>query len=97
MPRSLLSKFAAYIDRHREAVAGRHVAARSGDRWYRTIDRVYAELVQRPKLLIPDIKGASTVVLDEGHYYPHHNLYFVTAEDWDIRALQTVCGLPSAS
>ncbi len=89
-PLAAYPKFAAYIDRHREAVAGRHVAARSGDRWYRTIDRVYAELVQRPKLLIPDIKGASTVVLDEGHYYPHHNLYFVTAEDWDIRALQTV-------
>ncbi len=83
-------RFSAYIDLHREAIAGRHVAARSAERWYRTIDRIYPELVQRPKLLIPDIKGESTVVLDEGHFYPHHNLYFVTSDDWDIRALQTV-------
>jgi len=82
--------FRDYLHSHREAVAGRHVAARSGDGWYRTIDRIYPELVTQPKLLVPDIKGEAVFVLDEGKYYPHHNLYYITAADWDLRALQAV-------
>ncbi|MDP1696815.1 MAG: Eco57I restriction-modification methylase domain-containing protein [Xanthomonadaceae bacterium] len=83
-------RFAAYLERHRSAVAARHVAMRSADGWYRTIDRIYPGLVQQHKLLIPDIKGESTVVLDPGQYYPHHNLYYITSDVWDLRALQTV-------
>jgi len=83
-------RFAAYLYKHYEAVAGRHVAARSGEGWYRTIDRIYPELVQQPKLLVPDIKGEAVFVLDEGHYYPHHNLYFITSREWDLRALRCV-------
>ncbi len=82
--------FAAYVDIHREAIAGRHVASKNPTGWYRTIDRIYPELVTRQKLLIPDIKGEATVVLDEGICYPHHNLYYVISDDWDLRALQTV-------
>lgn len=83
-------RFGVYIDRHREAIAGRHVARRSGASWYRTIDRVYADLASTPKLLIPDIKGSATVAFDSGDYYPHHNLYFVTSDTWDLKALQCV-------
>jgi hypothetical protein len=83
-------RFAAYLHAHREAVAARHVANRSGSGWYRTIDRIYPELVQRPKLLVPDIKGEASFVLDEGRYYPHHNLYYVTSDTWDLAALRTV-------
>lgn len=82
--------FSRFLDQHREAVAGRHVAARNPAGWYRTIDRIYPELVAQPKLLIPDIKGESVVVYDEGRCYPHHNLYYVVSDDWDLRALQTV-------
>ena len=81
--------FGAYIRTHADALGKRHVAQKSGS-WYRTIDRVYAELSSTPKLLIPDIKGEATVVLDEGKFYPHHNLYYVTASAWDLRALATV-------
>ena len=83
-------RFAAYLQQHYQAIAGRHVATRSGEGWYRTIDRIYPELVQQPKLLVPDIKGEAVFVLDEGRYYPHHNLYFITARDWDLRALRCV-------
>lgn len=82
--------FSRFLRRHREAVAGRHVAGKNPAGWYRTIDRIYPELVTQPKLLIPDIKGESMVVYDEGRFYPHHNLYYVVSEDWDLRALQTV-------
>jgi hypothetical protein len=83
-------RFAAYLKQHHDAVAGRHVASRSGADWYRTIDRIYPELVAQPKLLVPDIKGEAVFVLDEGGYYPHHNLYYVTSNDWDLRALRCV-------
>ena len=29
-------------------------------------------------------------MFEEGKLYPHHNLYFVTSEEWDLRALQAV-------
>ena len=83
-------EFAAYVAGHREALRSRHVARRSGEAWYRTIDRVYAELTRTPKLLIPDIKGEPMVVLDQGRYYPHHNLYHVTSSRWDLAALATI-------
>jgi hypothetical protein len=83
-------RFAAYITKHGAAIRQRHVSQKNPDRWYRTIDRIYPDLTHTPKLLIPDIKGGANVVLDEGHYYPHHNLYFVTSDSWDLRALRTV-------
>jgi len=58
--------------------------------WYRTIDRITPALAARPKLLIPDIKGESHIVFEGGELYPSHNLYYVTSDDWDLRALQAV-------
>ena len=48
------------------------------------------ELVAKPKLLIPDIKGDAHIVYDKGGFYPHHNLYYITSEEWDLQALQAV-------
>ena len=44
----------------------------------------------KPKLLIPDIKGGAHIVFEDGKLYPHHNLYYVTSDVWDLRALQAV-------
>jgi hypothetical protein len=76
-----------YLRKHAEEIRSRHVARGNERRWYRTIDRVYPSLVHVPKLLIPDIAGSNEVVLDEGHFHPHHNLYFVTSSSWDMRVL----------
>lgn len=70
------------------AVRRRHVSQRSNGFWFRTIDRVYPELVTKPKLLIPDIAGANEVAFDAGGYHPHHNLYFVTSDVWDLEVLR---------
>ncbi|MHB1191426.1 MAG: Eco57I restriction-modification methylase domain-containing protein [Longimicrobiales bacterium] len=83
-------KFAAYLHSHRDALERRHTAQRQPHRWYKTIDRIYPALTATAKLLIPDIKGDATVSLDEGRYYPHHNLYVVTSPRWDLLALQSV-------
>lgn len=79
-----------YLEDRKEVIARRHCAQKSPSNWYRTIDRITSSLTSRPKLLIPDIKGEAQIVYDEGRFYPHHNLYFVTAEEWDLRALQAV-------
>lgn len=88
--------FEAYLSDNREAIARRHVAKKNPRNWFKTIDRIYPALAKTPKLLIPDIKGEPTVVYDEGHYYPHHNFYYVVSKTWDLRALQAVLLSPVA-
>lgn len=79
-----------YFEARREIIAARNCAKRNPQSWYRTIDRIYPALVKEKKLLIPDIKGEANVVYETGHYYPHHNLYYITSSEWDLRALQAV-------
>jgi hypothetical protein len=81
---------AAYFELHQDRIKNRNVAKKNPKSWYRTIDRIYEHLTYLPKLLIPDIKEQPLVVYDEGNYYPHHNLYFITSNQWDLRALQAV-------
>jgi hypothetical protein len=80
----------AYLEGHEAAIRARNVAKRRPEAWYRTIDRIVPALARRPKLLVPDIKGAAHIVLEEGRLYPHHNLYYIVSECWDLRALQAV-------
>ncbi len=80
----------AYLEKNVDAIKQRNCAQRNPNNWYRTIDRITPSLINKPKLLIPDIKGDAHIVLDEGNYYPHHNLYYITSDDWNIRALQKV-------
>src|SRR5690606_9714858 len=80
----------AYLEARRDQIAGRHVAKKAPANWYRTIDRIYPALADRPKLLIPDIKGDAHIVYEDGRLYPHHNLYFIVSDEWDLRALQAV-------
>lgn len=79
-----------YLEDRKGLIARRHVARRNPERWYRTIDRIYPPLAQKPKLLIPDIKGTANIVYEEGRLYPHHNLYYITSDAWDLKALQAV-------
>lgn len=79
-----------YLEARRDAIAGRHVAQKAPARWYRTIDKIDAPLAGRAKLLIPDIKGSAHVVYENDGLYPHHNLYYVIADAWELRALQAV-------
>lgn len=83
-------RLAAYLRRHAEVIRQRHCAKKNPRAWFRTIDRIDSQLARRQKLLIPDIKGKAHVVFEEGQLYPHHNLYFVTSEEWDLKALQAV-------
>lgn len=77
----------AYLERHREALTQRHIAQKNGRSWARTIDRVNSALTVRPKLFVADIKDRLNPVLDRGETYPHHNLYFVQSDGWDLEVL----------
>ena len=80
-------RLARYLKTHVLDIRKRHVAKKAPANWFRTIDRVYPKLVSTPKLLIPDIAGANEVAFDTGCFYPHHNLYFVTSDRWDLETL----------
>jgi hypothetical protein len=77
-----------YLMQRQKELRSRHVAKRGGERsWYRTIDKVYPGLVNKPKLLIQDMKSSIRPVYDKGDYYPHHNLYWITSERWNLEVL----------
>ncbi|MFE4651516.1 Eco57I restriction-modification methylase domain-containing protein [Streptomyces sp. NPDC056707] len=80
-------KLKAYFEKHRAALERRYVAKKHPERWYKTIDKVDHALTDKPKLLLPDMKRTIHPVLDEGGYYPHHNLYYVVSDTWDMRVL----------
>lgn len=79
-------RLSAYLCAHKARLCERHIA-KQGRTWFRTIDRVFPELVRTPKLLIPDIARSIEVTYDAGQYYPHHNLYFVTGNGIDLEVL----------
>ena len=78
---------ASYLECHGERVRARHVARKRPSTWYRTIDRVAPNLQSRPKLLLPDLKAAAHPVLEQGEFYPHHNLYYVVSDAWNLEVL----------
>jgi adenine-specific DNA-methyltransferase len=76
-----------YFEKHATALKKRHTAANKALGWYKTIDRVTHALTVTPKLYIADIKNLLDPVLDSGETYPHHNLYFIQSDEWDLEVL----------
>lgn len=76
-----------YFEEHQERLEKRHVARAHKRNWFRTIDRVNLGLLKKSKLYVPDIKNTIHPVLDEGTSYPHHNLYFIISNRWDLSVL----------
>ncbi len=80
-------KLADYLQANDVRLRARHVGTRRPAQWYRTIDRIDPTLVGRRRLLLPDMKASAHPVLDDGPHYPHHNLYHVTSQRWDLEVL----------
>lgn len=79
-------RLAAYLSRH-PALRERHVARKAPSAWHRTIDKVDAKLTGRQKLLLQDMRTRIHPVLEPGGHYPHHNLYYVVSDTWDMEVL----------
>ncbi len=79
-----------YFNKHSEVLSSRHCAKKNQKRWYRTIDKIHTSLLKQKKLLVPDISREFNIAYDEGKYYPHHNLYYITSNTWNLKALKTI-------
>jgi hypothetical protein len=77
----------SYFEENEAALKKRYTAINNVHGWYKTIDRVTHALVEKPKLYIADIKNTLDPVLDCGETYPHHNLYYIQSEEWDLEVL----------
>jgi adenine-specific DNA-methyltransferase len=77
----------AYFQATGREVRGRFVAKKNPRAWYRTIDKIDHDLTERPKLLLQDMRTVIHPVLEPGGHYPHHNLYYVVSDVWDMEVL----------
>ena len=77
----------AYFDEHESDLLKRNIAKKNPHTWFRTIDRVNHQLTIRHKLYFPDMKLMSNPTLDRGETYPHHNLYYLVSDTWDLEVL----------
>jgi adenine-specific DNA-methyltransferase len=76
-------KLKCYFEQHQIILKQRHTAKVNPDKWFKTIDKIKPELQSKPKLLLPDIAGIKKLLIDEGKFYPHHNLYYITGQSVD--------------
>lgn len=84
-------KTARYLRRHKAKLSERHIIRKLKDKakavWHKTIDKVHHKRSQRPYLALEDLKGYAHPVLVPAGYYPHHGLYAVMSDDWDLTVL----------
>jgi len=78
----------AYLQKNATRLKSRYCVKQRPNVWYRTLDRINYDLLKKPKILMPDIQNGRNVALDEaGCFYPHHNVYWMTSAEWNLRAL----------
>ena len=82
---------ARYLESHKERLADRHVAKKNTSKWYKTIDRINPQLRTEAKILLPDMSGNRYIFVDEGQFYPLHNLYYVTGHN--VRKLKILSAI----
>ncbi|MCX6237173.1 MAG: Eco57I restriction-modification methylase domain-containing protein [Bacteroidia bacterium] len=78
---NLFPKAKDYLNSNSRLLLNRHISKKQPKNWFRTIDKIDAELKSKSKIILPDISGNKYVFIDEGNFYPHHNLYYITGPD----------------
>lgn len=71
----------SYFEKHKDKLISRHKAKKNPSRWYGTIDAVSPTLKGETKILLPDISGNKFVFIDDGNYYPQHNIYYISGNN----------------
>lgn len=72
-----------HFTENQQVLKKRHVAKKNPNNWYKTIDKVKSDLLKKPKLLLPDLAGSKFLFIDNGNFYPHHNVYYITNHNID--------------
>lgn len=80
-------KLKRYLEENEERLRARRVAKDHPSSWYRTLDKPNRSLMGREMLLFPDMAARSDPVYSDGSRYPHHNCYWMTSNEWDVRSL----------
>lgn len=76
-----------YFNDHALQLKSRSIGRRAGDGWYRTIDKINSRALNRPKLVLADMRMSLNPVLVPAGHYPHHNLNWIGSDVWDLRVL----------
>lgn len=80
-------KLKGYLEGNKERLKRRRVARDHPDLWYRTLDKPDQTLMGKEMLLFPDMAAKADPVYSDGSRYPHHNCYWMTSSEWDVRSL----------
>lgn len=80
-------KLARHLEERGEQLRARHTAKKNPKNWYRTIDKVNHALLEQPLLMMRDLGASANPVLVPAGYYPHHNVYWVSSQRWDLEVL----------
>jgi len=70
-----------YLFENKDKLMKRYIVKKDTNNWYRTIDKINVDIINKPKLLVPDISTKNIIYFDEGHFYPHHNFYYILGCD----------------
>lgn len=70
-----------YLLSHKDVLNKRHVTRQNPKNWYKTIDKILKDLTMRDKIILPDMTGNTSIFIDKGEFYPHHNLYYITGKN----------------
>lgn len=68
-----------YLGQFKSILSQRHIV-KNGRIWYSLIDKIKPELINLPKILLPDISGNNIIFIDKGAFYPAHNIYYITGQ-----------------
>lgn len=80
-------KLRSYLEGNRGRLSRRRVARDHPEQWYRTLDKPDLTLLGKEMLLFPDMAARSEPVYSSGERYPHHNCYWLTSSEWEIKPL----------
>lgn len=72
-------KAKSYLESHRDELSQRHIV-KNNRAWYSLIDKIKPGLRRLPKVLLPDISGNRVIFVDDGQFYPAHNIYYITGK-----------------
>lgn len=84
-----------YLASHQDRLKSRYISRKNPSYWYRTIDKIKIETLTTPKIILPDISANKYIQIDEGNYYPHHNLYFIASSCIKKLKIETVARQPA--
>lgn len=79
-----------YLESHKNKLCDRHIV-KNNRVWYALIDKIKPSLLSQPKILLPDISGNKVIFVDEGRFYPAHNIYYITGKSLeDLKLLAAI-------